>query len=165
MIEVVADQAPLATCSRGRNIWKNMHNEWMACRAPRTCNNGRLAPSLHQLFSLTHPRLSGETPLHEDTKCPKGETIPQKGSRCACGTQVSTWAFTEEAGEAWLEDKSAYQAGEEEYGEEHRDIRANVEAQCFEAGQVQEHSAAQPSYVQGVEVDVTPARAHLPISR
>lgn len=63
---MVADQAPLATCSRGRNTWKNMHNEWMACRAPRTCNNGRLAPSLHQLFSLTHPCM--KTPSAQKVK-------------------------------------------------------------------------------------------------
>lgn len=52
--------------------------------------------------------------------------------------------------------KEGHQAGQQEDGEQHGHVRAQVKAQCLEAGQVQEHRGAQPPDVDRIEVDVAP---------
>ena len=49
-----------------------------------------------------------------------------------------------------------HQAGQQEDGEQHGHVRAHVEAQRLEAGQVQEHRGAQPPDVHCIEVYVAP---------
>ena len=53
--------------------------------------------------------------------------------------------------------EQAHQQRQQEQGQQDRDVCSEVKAQGLEAGQVQEHRAAQPAYVDGREVDVAAA--------